>query len=199
MRALRPRERPRVAGRRARVRTPISGLRSRALDGDARNGVLAGRIDVGEQHLVGERQRRTEVLQQVLRCASSDAAGRRRRCGGRRWRAPPQHRRDLGRVMAVVVDDDAAVCLALALETAFGAAKLRQRGGDRRKRDAEVAAAAITASALSTLWRPGTWSVSTPSAVSRPSAPRRATVAFDPKPASVMSVAPIVACRLSMP
>ena len=104
--APRPRERPRAAA------TTCTGpahrfpdLVGERVDGHAGNRVLAGRIDVGEHDFIGERQRRAEVVQQLrgARVAmrlehAQDPAG----AGGAR-RA--QHRRDLGRMMAVVVDD----------------------------------------------------------------------------------------------
>ena len=49
-----------------------------------------------------------------------------------------QHRRDLGRMMAVVVDDENAARLAADLEPALGAAELAQAGGDPLERHAEL-------------------------------------------------------------
>ena len=151
------------------------------IDGHAGNRVLAGRIDVGENDFIGERQRRAEVAQQMrgARVAmrlehAQDPAG-----AGRSRSA--QHRGDFGRMMAVVVHDHSTVRLALALETALGAAELGQRRRDDREGDAEMRwPPPTTASALSTLCRPGTWSVSVPSTLSRPSALRRTMVACDP-------------------
>ena len=59
------------------------------------------------------------------------AAAERRARGG-------QHRGNLGRVMAVVVDDEHAAGLAVALEAPLGAVELPQRRGDARELDADA-------------------------------------------------------------
>ena len=58
------------------------------LDRHARDRRLAGRVDVGQHHLVGGAERRRRTRAAARGCACSDAAGTRRRRGGRCRRAP---------------------------------------------------------------------------------------------------------------
>ena len=111
-----------------------------SLDRHARQRVLARRVDVGEHDLVGQRQRRTKLVQQLrgaripVRLEHAHDAAR----AGSSRRA--QHGRDLGRVVTVVVDDGDPACLAFALEPALGATKLRQGRRDGRKRHVQLQA-----------------------------------------------------------
>ena len=66
-----------------------------------------------------------------------------------------QHRRDLYRVMAVIVDDRDAVDLGHIGETPVDAAERRQCGADLCRLIPRSSATAIAASAFGTLWSPG--------------------------------------------
>ena len=72
------------------------------LAGDARHRLLAGGVDLGDDHLVGRRQGRTELVRRGRRCASSrwgwkHATTRRRAPGCGRRRSPPRPRSGGGR------------------------------------------------------------------------------------------------------
>ena len=71
-----------------------------------------------------------------------------------------ENRGDLGRMMAVVVDDQDAVRLAAHFEAPLGAAKLSQAGGDLIERQPELEADRHGGERVCRLWRPGTFSVS---------------------------------------
>ena len=129
------------------------------LDRHAGNRILAGRVDVGEHDLVGAAERRPELAPTAGRARCSGAAGTRRARGRRSpARAAAMHGRDLGRVVAVVVDDETPSRLAAHLEAPFGAAEPGHRGRPRSARTAGRARARprSAASAFSRLCRPGT-------------------------------------------
>ena len=128
-----------AARRRPAPRTLRRIGRRERVDRDAGDRILAGGVDVGQHDVIGAGQRRTERVHQRRRPRvavrlerDDDAAVERAR---RR-----EHRRDLGRVMAVVVDDQNAVRLAAHLEAPLGAAELLQARGDPLERQAELQA-----------------------------------------------------------
>ncbi len=108
------------------------------LDRDARDRLLARGVDVGQHDLVGVLQRRPECLHQLLRArvavrleGDDEPPAERGARGG-------EHRRDLGRVMAVVVHHEHAARLAVPLESTFGALELAERRGDALELDAQA-------------------------------------------------------------
>ena len=85
----------RVEVRQPRHAPPAGGVGGRLGDqpaGDAGEvlGALARRVDVGHDRQVGERERGAELARLVRGCASTGAAGRRRRGGAARASAPPR-------------------------------------------------------------------------------------------------------------
>ena len=102
------------------------GRRER-VDRDARNRVLAGRVDVRQHDVIGAGERRTEGVHQRRRSGKAmrlkgDDNPSPERTGGL------EHRGDLGRVVSVVVDDEDAVRLAANVEPPLRAAKVPEAG-----------------------------------------------------------------------
>ena len=137
------------------------------LDGDARNRLLAGRVDVGQHDLVGVGERRTELVHQPLGPRVAVRLERHHEPPAERHPRRGQHGGNLGRVMAVVVHDQHAVGLAHDARTAA-----RRRGSRAAppprpaKSTPSSTATATAASAFCRLCRPGTASSSVPSRVS---------------------------------
>ena len=106
---------------------------------DARQRLLARRVNVGQHDVVGALERRPEGVHQRrgtrepvrLECDDDPAAER----PGRR-----EHRGDLGRVMTVVVDDQNAVRLAAHVESPFHATELGQSCSDPFERQSKLQA-----------------------------------------------------------
>ena len=156
----------RARARRARPpRAACAHLGRQGVEGHAGNRRLSGGVDVGQHDLVGaaERARRTRASALCVRAVAVrlehdddppvDAGARRGNHGG-----------NLGRVMAVVVDDHHAVLFAEPLESALGALELRRaRRQSVRTGCPTSSPTATAASALSRLCRPGTCSRSSPS------------------------------------
>ena len=128
---------------------------------------LARRIDVGER---SARRRPSnaveELVEQVVRpgvavrLEHDDAPPGEALAGGR------QRRADLRRMMAVVVDQQARRGrVALDLEAALDTREARERRAARPRTAPRDPAppTAVAASALATLWTPGTWRRSSPS------------------------------------
>ncbi len=99
--------------------------------------LLAGRVDIGQQDVIGAGQRRSERVHQrggarvAMRLKGDhDAPPERAR---RR-----QHRRDLGRVMAVVVDHEDPVRLAADVEAPLRAAEVLEAGRDAIERQPQL-------------------------------------------------------------
>ena len=104
---------------------------------DALDRRFAGRIDIGDDHRVGIVEAGAELLEQRLqpRVAVRLHHGDDLALG--RFARRLQHRRDLDRMMAVVVDDGDAVPFAGAGEAPLDAAESRQRLADAFVGDAE--------------------------------------------------------------
>ena len=113
--------------------------------------------------MIGAGERRTERVHQRRRPREAMRLKRHDDAAIQRARRR-EHRGDLGRMMAVVVDDQNAVRLAAHLEPPLGAAELAEPGGNLLERQAELEPDGDGAPARSSrLCRPGTFSVSGPS------------------------------------
>ena len=179
----RPRQarRPRRPRRRA-ASTTCSGAAAVAadrlgerLDRHAGNRILAGGVDVGEHEFVG-------ASRAPARTRSSSCRGARVAVRLERHDEPPaergarggEHGRDLGRVMAVVVDDQDAA--GLAAHAGSGGRRRGTRRGPPAIRSNGTPSSRPTATAASAfcrLCRPGTAAAASPSGAGRGRRPRR--------------------------
>ena len=104
---------------------------------DARNRIFAGRVDVGEQHVVGAGQRRTEGIHQRRRPREPVRLERDDDPAAERLRGENDSR-NFRRMMAVVVNDQNPLRLAAHLEAALRAAELAEACGDPIERQPEL-------------------------------------------------------------